>query len=337
MPRLRHTLLAAVVLLGTGVDRSVAQSPHPHAYPDSIGEELMIPSGSGTLSGSLLVPEGPGPYPAVVVLEGSGTMSFRRSWLPEFFPFWKDIAEHLRARGYAVLLFDKAGVHRSSGDWRRQSFEDRTEDALAVVRYLAARPEIDRSRIGLLGHSQGGWIAQLAAAHAPEEVAFVISLAGPSVSVKQQIQDDMQSSWSCQGSSGAGRWARGAGLRVGLGTLGLVARVAKPSYLARIINYDPRSVLSRMRRPMLALFAEDDPLVLAEPNRARLEQYFGAGQRDAHLEVVTVPGANHFFRASPRCPEPGGNAGWAPGFFKALDDPRFWQQIQASSDMNPQT
>lgn len=333
MPLSRSVLFAAVLALGIGVSPSAAQSSHRHAYPDTIGEELQISSGSGTLSGSLLLPKGPGPYPAVVLLEGSGTMSFRRSWLPDFFPFWKDIAEHLRARGYAVLLFDKAGVHRSSGDWRRQSFEGRAEDALSVVRYLAARPEIDPSRIGLLGHSQGGWIAQLAAVRAPQDVAFVISLAGPSISVKQQIRDDMQTSWSCRGSSGVGRWTRGAGLRVGLGTLGLVAHVAKPNYLARIINHDPRSVLPQMRQPMLALFAEEDALVLPEPNRARLERYFGAAQSDSQgdtqLVVITVPGANHFFRASTRCPEPGRYAEWAPGFFEALDDPRFWNHIQA--------
>jgi hypothetical protein len=86
-----------------------------------------------------------------------------------------------------------------------------------------------------------------------------------------------------------------------------------------------------MRQPMLALFAEQDALVLPEPNRTRLERYFGAAQGDTQLVVVTAPGANHFFRASARCAEPGGYAEWAEGFFEALGHPGFWNHISASS------
>jgi pimeloyl-ACP methyl ester carboxylesterase len=118
-----------------------------------------------------------------------------------YFPFWKDIAEFLVARDYAVLLFDEPGVHESTGDWRRQSFDDRAEEVIAAVLQLAARDDIDPSRIGLIGHSQGGWIAQIAAARHPEEIAFLILLAGPAVSVKQQIRDDAENNWTCRGVS----------------------------------------------------------------------------------------------------------------------------------------
>jgi uncharacterized protein len=204
------------------VNPSEAQTRDRHREPE-IGERISFVNGSTRLSGSLLTPDGPGLHPAFVAIEGSGDGSYRYSWMAGSFPFWKDIAEFLVARGYAVLLFDKPGVNETTGDWRRQSFDDRAEEAIAAVRHLASREDIDPTRGGLVGHSQGGWIAQIAGARHPEEVAFLVLLAGPTVSVKQQIRDDTEGGWACGGVSGISHAVRRAGLRFGLGMLGLVA------------------------------------------------------------------------------------------------------------------
>lgn len=83
----------------------------------------------------------------------------------------------------ATLIFDKRGCGESAGDWHKSSFEALADDALAGVRLLAARADIEPTRIGLFGHSQGGVIAPLAASRGrPGEVAFVVAadtMAGP--------------------------------------------------------------------------------------------------------------------------------------------------------------
>ena len=302
--------------------------PEESRQDQAIGEPVSFVNGSTHLSGSLLSPAGPGPYPTFVAIQGSGGASYRDSWSPEYFPFWKDVAEFLVDRGYAVLLFDKPGVNHSTGDWRRQTFDDRAEEVLAAVRHLADRDDIDASRIGLVGHSQGGWIAQIAGARSPDEVGFLLLLAGPAISVKRQIQDDLESGWVCRGISGMGLSVRRAGLRFALGILDLVARVARPGYLSRIIHFDPRHVLPEIGQPTLALFAENDPLVLLANNQVRLARHFGTANGNDRLEVATVLGADHFFRSSPLCPGSQRPREWAPGFFEDLAAPEYWNWIE---------
>ncbi len=320
--RLRGVLVAMLLWMIPGV--IFAQ---PGDEPD-IGERVVFESGAARLSGSILIPSGTGPHPAIVAIEGSGGSSYRHSWMAGYFPFWKDIAELLVARGYAVLLYDKPGVNESTGDWRQQSFDDRAEEVIAAVRMLTDRQYIDATRIGVVGHSQGGWIAQIVAARHPEEVAFLISLAGPAVSVKTQIIDDVQSRWACEEISGVSRAVRNAGLQVGLGALGVLSNVARPGYLSRIIDFDPHHVLPDISQPMLAMFAGYDPLVLPETNRARLVRYYGTSHEDARLVVATVPGADHFFRASEPCPQGPPPAEWAPRFREVLQSPEFWSWVE---------
>lgn len=316
----------AALALGSGP--AAAQEPPALDSQLATAESVWIESEATRHSGHLLKPAGAGPHPAVVFLEGSGDASYRFSWMPDYFPFWRDIADSFLDRGYAVLLFDKAGVNESTGDWRRQSFDARAEEAMAAVQYLSSRPDVDPARIGLAGHSQGGWIAQMAGARAADEVAFLVLLAGPAVSVRQQIRDDVESGWRCDGIAGVGWAVRQAGLRVGLSVLSLVSRVVKVGYLSRIIHYDPGPDLSEIRQPTLAIFGEHDPLVLPESNRIRLERYFGGGEGIPPLAIHTVPGADHFFRASAPCPTGERPREWAPEFFASLEDPAYWAWVE---------
>jgi len=316
-----------IVGLSLGLFPSSAQVPD-HGLDDGVGEPVSFAHGSTTLSGHLLSPPGPGPHPAFVAIQGSGDASYRLGWTEGYFPFWKDISEFLVERGYAVMLFDKPGVNASSGNWRRQSFDDRADEVLAAVRHLSHRDDIDQTRIGLVGHSQGGWIAQVAGARHPDEVGFLILLAGPAISVRRQILDDVGNSWTCRGISEVGRVVRRSGLDFGLGVLNLVSYVAKPGYLSRIIHFDPRRILPDIQQPTLALFAEHDPLVIPATNRARLERYFGTASDNPRLRVATVAGGDHFFRDSSWCPGGERPGGWAPGFFQALDTPEYWRWVQ---------
>jgi len=288
--------------------------------PDRIGEEVLFSSGRAVLSGSVLLPKARPPHPAVVMVEGSGSYSYRRHWGHDVFPFWKLIAEEMLRFGFAVLLFDKPGVGKSTGNWRRQSFVDRSDDVLAAIAFLKSRPDIDGRVIGVVGHSQGGWIAQLAAARGRDAVSFLISLAGPAVTVKEQIMDDARGEWICKGSSKASIALRSIGWRIGLGLLSMVALFVKPFYLARIISYDPKDALTYITQPMLAIFGENDRLVPPENNVRRLKSYFGSISGNDRLVIVTVPSANHGFCKANSCSDGDETElRFADGFIEALN------------------
>ncbi|MDH4198383.1 MAG: alpha/beta fold hydrolase, partial [Candidatus Aminicenantes bacterium] len=255
-------ILAVVVLAVVAYVILSAPKPARIAADIRIGEEVAFKSQGETLAASLLKPEiVAARLPAVVMVVGSGSYTYRTSWRPERFPFWKGIGEAFLAKGYAVLFLEKKGVNESGGHWAKQSFYDRAADVRAAIEFLRARPDIDGQRIGVCGHSQGGWIAQLAAAEYPADVAFVVCLAGPNVSVKQQILDDMESEWRCQGLAEDKVRSKVKRQRLWHGIYGAVSKVVKIGYLGRIMNYDPRGVAGRIRCPILAIYGENDRLV----------------------------------------------------------------------------
>ncbi|MFI6131384.1 alpha/beta hydrolase family protein [Micromonospora sp. NPDC051141] len=115
--------------------------------------ELSFRHGDDVLVGDLVRPPWPGPYPAVVFVEGSGPGGRdQREW-----------QTRLAAAGFASLAHDKPGSGASTGDWTRQSLVDRADETLAAVAALRARPDIGSGPVALIGHSQGGWVAPLAA------------------------------------------------------------------------------------------------------------------------------------------------------------------------------
>ena len=150
----------------------------PYPYE---AEEVYFPNQEANieLAGTLTMPRGPGPHPAVVLISGSGPQD-RDETLMNHRPFLI-LADYLTRRGIAVLRHDDRGVGASTGDFAAATTRDFASDALAAVRYLNTRDDIDVERIGLLGHSEGGLTAPMAARTAPDSVAFMVLLAAPAV------------------------------------------------------------------------------------------------------------------------------------------------------------
>lgn len=318
---LRIALAALALLIIAGY---ILTRPR-HARIDggiAVGEEVLLTSQGTPLAASFLKPEAAaGPVPGVVMIVGSGSYSYRSSWKPGAFPLWKNIGEAFLAKGYAVLLLEKKGVNRSGGHWETQTFRDRAEDAVAGVRYLKTRPEVDPARVGVCGHSQGGWIVQLAAAEYPSEIAFAVSLAGPNISVIQQVIDDQANEWRCSGVAEDKVARKSKRLRAKLNFYGAVSRVVRIGDLSRIIDYDPEAenVAARIKCPLLAVYGEYDSLVEPKGNIPLLEKGLAAGG-NTRYKIVIVPGGSHgFVRKKGLCPEPfDGVPRQAPEFFEAL-------------------
>jgi hypothetical protein len=141
-------------------------------------EEVTIQNGPIVLAGTLTVPATPGAHPAVVLITGSGPQN-RDEDVFGVKPF-RMIADHLTRAGIAVLRCDDRGVGGSTGSVPKSTTADFAEDALAQVRYLETRPDIDKAHIGLLGHSEGGLAAPIAAATS-KSVAFIVLMSGPAL------------------------------------------------------------------------------------------------------------------------------------------------------------
>lgn len=131
-----------------------------------------------TLAGTLTIPEGPGPHPAVVLISGSGAQD-RDESIAGHKPFLV-LADHLSRRGLAVLRYDDRGFGESTGDFDAATTEDFARDAGSAVQFLTGHPRIASDQIGLAGHSEGGLVAPMVA-QMRDDLAFVVLMAGTGV------------------------------------------------------------------------------------------------------------------------------------------------------------
>ena len=129
-----------------------------------------------TFAGTLTLPRSPRPAPAVLLITGSGAED-RDETVFGHKPFLV-LADYLTRRGVAVLRVDDRGVGGSGGSASKATCDDFAGDVVAGVEYLKGRREIDAKRIGLIGHSEGGLIAPIAATRS-RDVAFIVLMAGP--------------------------------------------------------------------------------------------------------------------------------------------------------------
>ncbi|MCR4374320.1 MAG: alpha/beta fold hydrolase, partial [Acidobacteria bacterium] len=125
-----------------------SQTPVPYR-----SEPLSVTNGAVTLSGTLTMPPGPGPFPAVVLITGSGGQNRDKDIFG--FKVFGVLADHLTRHGIAVYRYDDRGVGESTGRIATSTTADFADDALAGIARLAAMPDIDPARIGLIGHSEG--------------------------------------------------------------------------------------------------------------------------------------------------------------------------------------
>jgi uncharacterized protein len=157
--RARATAGFALMVLCAGA--ATAQTPPSE-------RDVTFANGAIELQGTLMLPAGTGPHPAIVFLHGSGpaTRAGARSYALEFAKL-----------GVASLFFDKRGSGKSGGSWTNASLDDLAADAIAAVQFVKAQPGIDATRIGFWGVSQAGWVATVAASRS-RDVAFLMIISG---------------------------------------------------------------------------------------------------------------------------------------------------------------
>lgn len=152
------------------------QTPVP-PYPYN-SEEVVYENADKSIrfGATFTYPEKGGPFVTAVMITGSGAED-RDETVMGHKPF-AVIADYLTKNGYAVLRIDDRGVGKTTGSSKGITSEDQAGDVLAALAYLKARKEVNVHKIGLIGHSEGGFIADIAAAKNPDDIHFIISLAG---------------------------------------------------------------------------------------------------------------------------------------------------------------
>jgi hypothetical protein len=135
-----------------------------------------------TLAGTFTYPKKGGPFPAVLLITGSGAQN-RDEEILGHKPFLV-LSDYLARRGIAVLRVDDRGVGKSTGNFASATSKDFAGDALAGVEYLKTRKKVNKKEIGLIGHSEGGIIAPMVAIKS-RDVAFIVLMAGPGLPGEQ--------------------------------------------------------------------------------------------------------------------------------------------------------
>lgn len=282
--RIRILLVALGVLLGiVFVPVLVTQlgqeepAPRPPVRLDSLShEEIRFenPVAGIGLAGMLFVPAGEPPFPAVVIIHGSGTSSRENSWYLTY-------AGYLQRSGIAVLLPDKRGSGASAGDWRSSSLEDLATDTEAAIAYLRTERPGLASSVGVLGVSQGGMIAPIVAARSPG-LAFAINVVGGAIPMHDLLRYEEQHNLAQMGFL--------PGLSHGLAylTSAVNRRFVSRGFWSAVGNFDPLVYWRQVAIPALVLFGDQDANVPSGRSRDRLD----ALGRD-NIRVVVFEGSGH--------------------------------------------
>ena len=312
------------------------QEPKP-PFPYRSEDVQYENAGAGvTLAGTVTIPAGDGPFPAALLITGSGAQD-RNEELFGHKPFLV-IADYLTRAGIAVLRVDDRGVGGSTGNTTSATTEDLAGDVEAGVSFLLARPEIDPVRIGLIGHSEGGLIAPIVAARSAA-IAYIVLMAGPGLPGENILLAQAALIAEASGSSKAQIAANGelqrrifavlrsekepgdaeAPLRTviadGLAQLARLAaadpasamdtqpmvesqvRAVNSPWFRFFLTYDPRPVLAKVRCPVLAIDGSHDLQVPAEENLAAIRDALHSGGND-RVTTRIFPGLNHLFQTS---------------------------------------
>jgi dienelactone hydrolase len=163
----------AVAALFSRAGQGLTRAPRVRLYTE---EAVTFSSGEVRLVGTLTLPTGPGPHPAVVHVHGSG--SFPR-------PFTAVEVDRFARHGIASLAYDKRGTGASTGNWRLVDFDVLADDVLAGVQFLRRDRRVRADKVGLFGFSQAGWIIPLAASRS-RDVAFLVPVSGGAVMPAEQ-------------------------------------------------------------------------------------------------------------------------------------------------------
>jgi fermentation-respiration switch protein FrsA (DUF1100 family) len=305
------------------------EKPYPYYSEDLTFENKKA---GITLAGTLTLPKKEGIFPAVVLISGSGPQN-RDEELLGHKPFLI-LSDYLTTNGIAVLRYDDRGTALSTGDFKSATSADFATDVESAVDYLKTRKEIDRRKIGLIGHSEGGLIAPIVASHS-KDIAFIVLLAGPGIPGKnilllqqkligsssgiskknlqkkeviyskafdmilkttnlEKLKDDLEiyfkkNAHSIPSSDKTGLTDDDFSKQNAIG-------LSTP-WMQYFLAYDPKSALTKVSIPVLALNGEKDLQVSPKENLSAIKKALIQGG-NKNVTIKELPTLNHLFQES---------------------------------------
>ena len=302
----------------------------PYPYDE---EEVTYENKTGgvKLAGTLTLPRAKGLFPAVLLITGSGPQD-RNEALLGHKPFLV-LADHLTRKGIAVLRVDDRGVGGSTGSVSTSTSEDFAGDVLAGVEFLKTRKEINPKQIGLIGHSEGGLVAPMAAAKSVD-IAFIVMMAGPGLIGEEILylqgaliakangapdeavaksRANQQAIFTVvkeeKDNASAEKRIRESVARMTAelteeqkkaagGDAGIEAQLKAvlTPWFRYFLTYDPKPALMKVKCPVLAINGEKDLQVPVDENLKAIEETLAAAKHKDY-KVVKLPGLNHLFQS----------------------------------------
>ena len=281
------------------------------------------PKAQVSLAATLTLPPGAGPFPAAMLIAGSGPQD-RDETVAGHRPFLV-LADHLTRKGVAVLRYDKRGTGKSTGNFDQATTEDFASDAAAALGYLKSRKEIDPGKIGLIGHSEGGIIAPMMATRS-SDIAWMVLLAAPGLKGEDVMLLQSQLILKAAGFdddriANARNFNRqsydlarkekdpealeakltdlvdstGMSTTLPPTTLKPQARMMTSPWFRFFLDYDPVPALKKARCPVLALNGDKDLQMAPKENLAQIQKALQEGGNN-DFQTKELPGLNHLFQ-----------------------------------------
>ena len=276
-------------------DTSLTPRQAEKKYEDTIYElhgELVKPQPSRESQGEIFLDPNSQLHPAIVFLVGSGPNSTHTGLYTDFVR--ENLEQIFLQHGVALMYFDKRGVGLSEGRWHRTDLYERADDARAAVQFLQQHPDIDPKRIGVVGHSQGGTVAQILGHLYGDSLAFIASLAAPTYDTQRRITHEYYNGFLC--SSEPEEVARDKSEKKAISDLNWVNAfplIKTWRHLSELSEFSPAPHLAQLRLPSYFAFAELDYYVSAEWGVSALKKAAG---NLANTTIQVFPGLDHDFR-----------------------------------------
>lgn len=286
-------------------------------------EEVEFSGAGVRLSGTITCPDTASVSPGMVLIGGSGPSDRHNDGL------FDALREHLAGVGVAVLAYDKRGVGKSTGAWPAATVGELAQDAAAAVATLRAHPRVAAGAVGVLGNSEGGWVALRLCAQ-PGAPRYLILNSCPAVSFAESAVFALTRVGVEQGVATALVRQLTAAVRAGRGyqegqriidayqdepwyavlrAVGFTVDGTVWSQLSAWGDHDPHDDLVRLKIPTLAIFGRSDPLVPIQASIAACDET--AARTARPQQTVVFPDADHQLRIA---------TGFAPGYLACLSN-----------------
>lgn len=267
-------------------------------------EPARFPSVGFTIAGTVSRPAGSGDakgrFPAVVLVPGSGSVD--RDETVAGIPIFGQIAGGLADAGFLVLRYDKRGVGQTGGRTEAATLPDLADDALAAVKFLRKREDVDEDRIAILGHSEGAWVA-LVAASRESDIAAVVLAAAPSGTGGDLVleqQAHLLSKMNLQEQDKRARQELQVRIQAAVAGKGSwdnvpeeLKRQADTPWFRSFLGFSPAGIVSKLRQPILIVQGELDTQVAPHHADRLAELARGRKKAAGAVTAVKVPGVNH--------------------------------------------